>query len=189
MLNNFFECPWKWYFRNFLKLPGIKGVSLALGSAVHSTIEFILNETKLPEDKKIKEKILFFLQGEGVSDIKEQARLARDAYVSVNRFVKDFYKNLEKNFQSERSLQFRDDRFKHLLMYGKIDLTERLPDGTLSVTDFKTGSTKTKSVIEKMDSEGRLSSYLRQLAMYSYLVYGVEKKDVSLSKLLFLEAS
>mgnify|MGYP003510969113 CR=1 FL=1 len=20
LLNNFFECPWKWYFRNFLKL-------------------------------------------------------------------------------------------------------------------------------------------------------------------------
>ena len=26
MLNNFFECPWKWYFRNFLKLPETKSV-------------------------------------------------------------------------------------------------------------------------------------------------------------------
>ena len=73
-------------------------------------------------------------------------------------------------------------------MYGKIDLTERLSDGTLAVTDFKTGSSKTKSVIEKVDDEGRLSTFTRQLAMYSYLVDGVEKKDVSVSKLLFLEA-
>jgi ATP-dependent helicase/DNAse subunit B len=49
MLNNFFECPWKWYFRNFLKLPELKGVSLALGSAVHSTIEYILKSSSLPK--------------------------------------------------------------------------------------------------------------------------------------------
>ena len=30
LLNNFFECPWKWYFRNFLKLPEIKS-SFLLG--------------------------------------------------------------------------------------------------------------------------------------------------------------
>jgi hypothetical protein len=27
LLNNFFECPWKWYFRNFLQLPDVKGAS------------------------------------------------------------------------------------------------------------------------------------------------------------------
>lgn len=188
LLNNFFECPWKWYFRNFLKLPEVKGVSLALGSAVHFTIEFILNESKVPNEQKINEYIKSSLIHEGVREEKELARLYKDALVSVDRFLKDFYPNLEKNRQSERSVQFRDPKIPHLLMYGKIDLTERLGDGTLAVTDFKTGKSKTKNIIEKLDDEGRPSSYMRQLAMYSYLIHGAEKKLVSNSRLLFLEA-
>lgn len=188
LLNNFFECPWKWYFRNFLKLPEVKSVSLALGSAVHETIEFILKEPKLPADKKVEEYILEMLKKEGVRDEKELKRLAKDAFASVLRFVQEFYPKLEKDRQSERSLQFRDPELKHLLMYGKIDLTERTKEGNILVTDFKTGSSKTAGMIEKVDEEGRLSSYMRQLVMYSYLVHGAEKKDVYASKLIFLEA-
>lgn len=188
LLNNFFECSWKWYFRNFLKLPEVKSVSLALGSAVHETIEFILKEPKLPSDKKVEEYISEMLKKEGVQDEKELKRLGKDAFLSVSRFVQEFYPKLEQNIESERSLQFRDSDFKHLLMYGKIDLTERTKEGNIIVTDFKTGSSKTAGMIEKVDEEGRLSSYMRQLAMYSYLVQGSEKKDVATSKLLFLEA-
>jgi len=75
-------------------------------------------------------------------------------------------------------------------MYGKLDLTERLQNGDVNITDFKTGSSKTKNIIEKLDEEGRLSSHLRQLAMYSYLVFGAEKgKEVLASRLFYLEAS
>ena len=74
-------------------------------------------------------------------------------------------------------------------MYGKIDLTEREPDGSIVVTDFKTGSIKTASMIEKESDDGRLSDYMRQLAMYSYLVRLAENKSVYRSRLLFVEAS
>ncbi|MDQ5931196.1 MAG: helicase, partial [Patescibacteria group bacterium] len=55
------------------------------------------------------------------------------------------------------------------------------------VTDFKTGSIKTENMIEKETEYGRLSDYMRQLAMYSYLVRGAEKKEVTSSRLLFVE--
>src|SRR5690606_32277584 len=97
--------------------------------------------------------------------------------------------NVARDHVAERSLSYHDSAFPHLQFYGKIDLTERFPDGTIVVTDFKTGSTKTSGVIEKRDDEGRLSSYIRQLAMYSYLLQGAEKgKEVTASRLLFLEA-
>jgi hypothetical protein len=73
-------------------------------------------------------------------------------------------------------------------MYGKLDLTERDIEGNITITDFKTGKPKTKGEIEKIDDENRLSSYMRQLAMYSYLAAGAEKgKDVYISRLMFLE--
>jgi hypothetical protein len=47
-----------------------------------------------------------------------------------------------------------------------------------------------KSDIEKKDEEGRMSSYLRQLAMYSFLLQESAKNkiDVRESRLEFLEA-
>ncbi len=189
LLNNFFECPWKWYFRNFLKLPEVKGVSLALGSAVHSTLEYILKNKSVPAQKDIDAKIKFELMREGIQDDKEISRIFKEAKSAVDNWIAHYYKQLEKNYESERSVQFRDPQYKNLLMYGKLDLTERGEGGTMIITDFKTGKPKTKSEIEKLDTEDRLSSYMRQLAMYSYLIAGVEKgKQVSLSKLLFLEA-
>ncbi|MCE9585460.1 ATP-dependent helicase [Candidatus Nomurabacteria bacterium] len=189
LLNNFFECPWKWYFRNFLKLPEVKSTSLGLGSAVHSAIEFILKNETLPKSAEIKEKIKSELEKEGVSNETELKKLAKDAENAVMHWVENYYETLAKDYMSERSLQFRDPKFPELLMYGKLDLTERNSNGDITVTDFKTGSVKTKGVIEKIDEEGRLSTLMRQLVMYSYLVAGAEKgKDVYASKLLFLEA-
>ena len=67
-------------------------------------------------------------------------------------------------------------------------MTEREDDRIVVVSDFKTGSSKSKSVIEKRDGEGRMSGLLRQLAMYTYLIENAERgTTVSESKLLFIE--
>ena len=76
-------------------------------------------------------------------------------------------------------------------MYGRIDLIEKLNPKNLRVTDFKTGSSRKKSEIEKLDEEGRLGSTSRQLAMYSFLLQGSpawQGSVVSESRLEFLEA-
>lgn len=187
MLNNFYECPWKWYFRNFLRLPETKGVSLALGSAVHSTIEYILKSKVLPKKAELNDYITSQLQHEGIIDSKELKRLSADALTATNNWIDGFYKHLATDRTAERSISFTDKQFPNLTMYGKIDLTERFPDGTITVTDFKTGSSKTTGVIEKLDDENRLSGLMRQLAMYSYLIRGAEGNDVAQSRLLFLE--
>lgn len=190
MLNNFFECPFKWYFRNFLRLPEVKPVYLALGTAVHATIEYILKSEKLPKDADIKSRINFELEQEGVNNENDLRKLGKDAYKAVKNWVDNYYSHLEKEHKSERSVSFVDKKnFPHLQMYGKIDLTEYLPSGDIWVTDFKTGSSKTSGMIEKIDEEGRMSDLMRQLAMYSYLLSGENKElKVTSSKLLFLES-
>lgn len=189
LLNNFFDCPWKWYFSNFLKLPEVKSVSLALGSAVHSTLEYLLKADTKPTEKMLQEKVEHELVREGVVDPKELKRLAKDAMSAVMNWVDTYYPHLAKDRVSERSVSFKDPLFPLLSMYGKIDLTERFPDGTIAVTDFKTGSVKTPGMIEKLSDDHRLSDYMRQLAMYSYLIRGAEKGSVvTSSRLLFVEA-
>jgi DNA helicase-2/ATP-dependent DNA helicase PcrA len=182
-LNNFFECPWKWYFNSFLQLPTPKTESLILGSVVHYSIEKILKDKIKPTEKILATIIDSSLNKELVGDKLLRARIHKNAQSILNNWIKNYYPHIHKSYITERSVSYHDKNLPHLKMYGKIDLTENYDDGIV-VTDFKTGSSKTKGVIEKRDEEGRLSPLLRQLAMYSYLLTG---QKISNSKLLFLE--
>lgn len=185
MLNNFFECPWKWYFRNLLRLPDSMSESLIYGNVIHGSIEQVLKDNK----KKLEEIILEQIHKQNIYDPSLVKRLSNEAIGLMQTWVKERLPEIEKGYISERSVAYRDPQFPNLSFYGKIDLTERFKDGSVRVTDFKTGSVKTKNEIEKYTEEGRLSGYMRQLAMYSYLIKGAEKGvSVAESRLEFLEA-
>jgi RecB family exonuclease len=173
-----------------LRLPEPKVIHLSLGTVVHGVIEYILKSSLLPKEAEIKNQIDFLFDREGVKDKNEKRKLSNDAYTAVKNWISNYYSQLESNFKSERSVSFVDKKnFPNLSMYGKIDLTEYLPDGSVYVADFKTGSVKTKSMIEKVDEDGYMSSLMRQLAMYSYLISGGDDDlKVASSKLIFLEA-
>ncbi len=165
MLNNFFECTWKWYFRNLLQLPEERTESLEFGSAVHAAIDEILklNKIILPGDREVAKVVSIWAE-------------RRFGEISTNR-------------ESEQSVSLNDSRFPGLKIYGKIDLIEMLGGNSVRVTDFKTGGVRKKSEIEKLDDEGRMSGNLRQLAMYSYLLEeSARKLKVQESRLEFLEA-
>lgn len=189
LLNNFFECPWKWYFRNLILLPDLKSEVLQFGSVVHSTIEIILKTRKKPTDKFIKDILENEFKKEKVFDKSAIVRLVREGFIAVSNWIEKYYFEIAKDYETERSISVKDPNFPEFLFYGKIDLTERFDDGTIMVTDFKTGSPKTKGVIEKKDEEGRMSNLLRQLAMYSFLISRKENKKVDITRLLFLEAN
>ncbi|MBP7006567.1 MAG: ATP-dependent helicase [Candidatus Pacebacteria bacterium] len=174
LLNNFFECPWKWYFRNLLQLPEPKSESLEFGNTVHSTIDKMLKMKSVPKE----------------SDILELTKGDKEASNLVSRWVETRLKDISKERENEKSVSVKDKRFKDLNIYGKIDLVESLSKDEVRVTDFKTGSVKKKGDIEKEDAEGRMSNLMRQLAMYSYLIREStdHKKDVRESRLEFLEA-
>src|SRR3989344_1509750 len=159
LLNNFFECPWKWYFRNFLQLPEPKSRSLELGDIVHKAIDKILQKRGGLKEGEILELVLGDKEAEKI----------------VAKWVKNSFPNLARDYKNEQSVSVKDDRFPHLSIYGRLDLVENISAKTVRVTDFKTGSPKKKNDIEKIDDEGRLSNLMRQLAMYAYLLKTIHK--------------
>lgn len=188
LLNNFFECSWKWYFRNLLQLPEPQSPSLLFGSLVHSCVEDLLASPTVVTEDNIKEIILANVEKLGVVDENEARRMNKEAFLILKKWVINRLHRISKFRESERSISYKDKNLPHLTIYGKVDLIERDTDKSIRVTDFKTGSSRTKSMIEKYDDEGRMSSYLRQLAMYSYLIQSSEKKEVQESVLEFLES-
>ena len=174
MLNNFLECPRKWYFRNLLKLPEPKSESLDIGNQVHHAIDRILKLDHAPNKKEIEEI---------VGEDKEVLKI-------VLKWVEKRLGEIVKKRENEKSISLSYKDFPHLNIYGKLDLIEFLDSENVRVTDFKTGGVKKKSEIEKIDDDGKMSNYMRQLAMYSFLISKSNKwkANVRESRLEFLEA-
>jgi len=176
LLNNFFDCPWQWYFRNLLQLPEPENETLKFGSDVHAALDKILSRRG----------------GSAFSgkELEEITNGNKEVFKIISRWVKNRLPEIALKRESEQSVSAKDDKFPYLNIYGKIDLIENLPAENVRVTDFKTGSVRKKSEIEGRDEEERMSSYLRQLTMYSYLIKQSPKwkAEVSESRLEFLEA-
>lgn len=185
MLNNFFDCPWKWYFRNLLQLPEPLTESLHVGNVVHETIEYVLKGGHDTEAELIRTALI-----ESRNDDIYAGRLVHQARPIIEKWQETYVDELVQPFEIERSFSYRDPDFAHLTITGKIDVAEQVISGEYRVTDWKTGSAKTKGDIDNVDDEGRMSAYLRQLAMYSYLIEGTTRGNDTVveSRLVFLEA-
>lgn len=185
MLNNFFDCPWKWYFRNLLQLPEPLTESLHVGNVVHETIEYLLKGGHDSERELMRTALI-----ESRNDEIYAERLVHQARSIIEKWHQTYAGELVQPFEIERNLSYRDPEFAHLTITGKIDVVEEIISGEVRVTDWKTGSAKTKGDIDNVDDEGHMSAYLRQLAMYSYLIDGSThgNTEVSESRLVFLEA-
>lgn len=189
LLNNFFECTWKWYFRNILQLPESLNNSLHIGNIVHKNIDLVLKSHVVPIAQEIEEQVLTAASIEARHDERLTVQLASEALPIVLNWVEQYVPTIAKEFSTERALTYRDTAYPGLTMFGKIDLIEG--EGTVvRVTDWKTGGVKTGTEIEKRDEEGRMSGLLRQLAMYSFLLSGATNgsSTVGESRLVFLEA-
>ena len=190
LLNNFFECPWKWYFRNLLQLPEPKRESLEFGNAVHASIDKILKMNSRPSLKEIENIVKIEVSKRKYGNEKIQKQMQKDVLKIISKWVTNRLPQIKSNRENEKSVSCKYEKLPHLNIYGKIDLVEKLDAKTLRVTDFKTGGIRKKNDMEKMDEEGRMSAYLRQLAMYSYLLEHSSrgKLNVRKSRLEFLES-
>jgi RecB family exonuclease len=157
-----------------LQLPEPKSENLEFGNSVHSAIDKILKLGKIPNEKETKEI---------VKNDKEVMRI-------ISKWIKNRLPKISSNRENEKTISIKTEEFPHLNIYGKIDLIEELSHNEVRVTDFKTGNPRKKTDIEKIDEEGRMSDYMRQLAMYSYLLGEKRKQKINVreSVLEFLEA-
>ncbi len=190
LLNTFFECPWKWYFKSFLQLPEPMSASLEFGSLVHSLIEQILKKEISSDPKTFTQSINQYVVNQYPRMSTFTPRMEADAVKVLTHFTDQMLPSVMKDFESEKKISYKDPQFPDLTITGAIDLVEYLNDKKhVRVTDYKTGGTKLKKDIDKVDDEHRPSSFLRQLAMYSYLINRSTKGDVHVdtSRLYFAE--
>ncbi|OGI84122.1 hypothetical protein A2997_01340 [Candidatus Nomurabacteria bacterium RIFCSPLOWO2_01_FULL_36_10b] len=190
LLNNFLACPRKWYFRNFLNVPEPMSESLEMGNIIHTSLERILKMDHKPNVNEYSLIVNEEVARSHYGNDSDKKRIGKSAMSIIIDWVNRRLPEIEFNHSAERNISCAIPEFPLLSLYGKIDLIEYIDDNHVRVTDFKTGKPKMKHNIEKIDDNGRMSDYMRQLTMYSLLLEQNKKAPliVDESRLEYLEA-
>lgn len=159
-LENFLECPWKYFFRNLVALPDVKNKHLIFGTTVHFALDAFIRS------RHVKKIGINFLLNKFHESIDKEAMTEGDHKEILEkgeRALKLFFDQIipswPTNIQSELSV--RGVRFDdNIILNGRIDMIEPLSENFVRVHDFKTGRIKSRSH----------PNYFRQLTFYKILL-------------------
>lgn len=189
-LDNYLECPVKFYYRNLLHIPSAKSAPLSFGNAIHFALEmFFKNMLKHPEKKypglqQLKTWFKFELDKHADTFIPEDfSRALEYGQLKVlpqlyNTFLPEWEQN--KNREPEKNLS--NIVVNEVPIKGKVDQLLFLDPHLVHVIDFKTGKINSRKkntlkapVIGIDPHEAKFEelyggNYWRQIAFYHLLL-------------------
>ncbi len=139
-INDYEDCPQKYWFRYELRIPVAPKVQMSFGSAMHEALEQFyksIDGNQIPEKEILIQKFEQSFKHYQRSDLsldEEHLELGRKALSS-------YYDAQENHFQKPIGIEasFKLELGEHTLA-GKIDRADPSPDG-VSIIDYKTGKT------------------------------------------------
>ncbi len=168
-LNNYLKCPWRYFYRNLIRLPDVKDKSLIFGSAVHNALNKYIKFIKTNESSEefLVDAYKDALKKETIDGLDYQELLSRGERV-LRGFYQSRAKEWPKDLQTELyigGLNLTED----IRLTGKIDVIQPLENKHVVVYDFKTGKPKSRGEIEGTTASGT-GDYKRQLVFYKLLL-------------------
>lgn len=169
-LNNYLSCPWKYFYRNLIRLPEPMEAHLLFGTAVHEALNFLFK--KLREGESVNKKVFLNLFEEKLQpepfspeDYKKYLERGREALSGwFDEYSSRWITNTVTEF-AIRGIEFD----KNIILTGKLDKLEFLSEREVNVVDYKTGKPKTRNQILGKTKEGDAGVW-RQLIFYKILL-------------------
>jgi len=171
-LNSYLRCPFCFYHKTILRIPGVRDKHSSLGSAVHDALSFLLEtlrlENRLISSKDLINRFAEFIKKEKLSKEDESESLKKGEEI-----LNEYYINYESSFDKNNLTDF-DFAPNHVYLdeipiTGKIDeikISDQKINGKeiAEVIDFKTGNPDGK--YKELSKDG---DYFRQLVFYKIL--------------------
>ena len=192
-LNNYLECPWKYFYRNLVRVPEKPTSSSLYGNALHNALRLF---RELSSSSQIYQPLPVLLEYLKVSIDQQGFTPASytDAYKKGVRALTDWHARNEADYQFrafcekkfEVYMPLQDESLKHVLLRGLIDVIEFRTDGTVHVIDYKTGRHMTRNELEGK-TKSATGDYKRQLDFYCILLELSQLQAPSRLSLEFIE--
>lgn len=181
-LNNYLECPVKFYYQNLIRVPAAKGESMAFGSAVHSTLQALFEKMKangnvFPSKETMLEDFKRYMYRNRESFTKEQydRKLEYGAKILPAYYV-HYVDKWNKIVIVEKNI--RNVEVEGVPLNGKLDKLEF--DGRkVNVVDYKTGRYENaKKKLKAPAGEDLIGGdYWRQAVFYKILLDNQKYND------------
>jgi DNA helicase-2/ATP-dependent DNA helicase PcrA len=193
-LNNYLECPWKYFYRNLVRVPEKPTSSSLYGNALHNALRLFRELSGSSQTYQSLEKLLEYLKISIDQQGFTPASYA-DAYKKGVRALTDWHQRNKKDYQfnaqCERKFEvymtLQDEQgetlLKNILLRGLIDVIEFRDDETTHVIDYKTGRHMSRNELEG-GTKNATGDYKRQLDFYCILL---ELSEMERPKILSLE--
>jgi DNA helicase-2/ATP-dependent DNA helicase PcrA len=175
-LNNYLECPWKYFFVNLLRLPQQPTLAQYFGTAIHEALRFAVVRKSVGDNVSEEDVFDVFVktldtQPLGDNEYKDALKRGREAIMGYFRAFSDTW---SKGSQPEVSINGVSFEFKKggepILLKGKLDRMDVSDNGRdVSVYDYKTSKPKSRNQILG-DTKNASGNEYRQLVFYRLLV-------------------
>lgn len=168
-LNNYLACPWKYFYRNLVRIPQAPEKYLSYGTAIHSALQKFFDSLK--EDDVGKEFLIdsfkYALSKQPIEESEYQEVLEKG-----NKALSGWYDTYSSTFEVNTMSEFRINGVilgDNIRLTGVLDKLEFIDGDIVNVVDYKTGKPKSRNELtgENKNSNG---DYYRQLVFYKLLL-------------------
>lgn len=174
-LNNYVNCPWRYFYQNLLRIPSAKEPHQLYGTAVHATLEDLFEAVREGRATRafLLERFTFHASKQPFSSAVRTEWLERGEK-ALGGYWDAYHTKWKTNVVTEfdvKGILLTPD----IKLSGKLDKLEILNDKTqVNVVDYKTGKPKTRGEIEGTTASSN-GDIKRQLVFYRLLLNRMEK--------------
>jgi len=174
-LNNFLDCPLKFYYQNLIRVPAAKSDSMAFGSAVHWAIERLFikmrnNNNIFPSKEELVADFNWHMKNNREAFTAESFKLKTDYGEKILPAYYDYHINRwNKVIVAEKAV--RNVVINRVPINGKLDKLE-FNGKLVNVVDYKTGkyANAKKKLVAPNEKEPNGGDYWRQAVFYKILL-------------------
>jgi DNA helicase-2/ATP-dependent DNA helicase PcrA len=202
-LNNYLECPWRYFFVNLLRVPQAETKHQMYGTAIHSALRVFFDAYRDGRDLSRKKLLDIFqhnLDGQPMSqsDRRESLKKGRDA---LGGYFDEYRGTWPRQLHTEYAVKGTeievsvkkdkaDSEPVKIELTGKLDKIEFLNGREIAVIDYKTARPKSRNEIEGKTRSSKAAgegNYKRQLVFYKMLLDGAGRYDMKYGVIDFIE--
>lgn len=149
------ECPQKYKFKYVDKIPEKPRHFFSFGQSVHLALEYFYGpkEPKAPSLEDLLKHYREIWVKPGYRDENQEAEYFEEGRQILTRFYDKHAKSFHVPFSVEYNFNFE---YEGVPLTGKVDRIDKLPDGRLSILDYKTGK---KLAAGRLDIDAQLTMY------------------------------
>ncbi len=149
------ECPQKYKFKYVDKIPEKPKHFFSFGRSVHAALEYFYSpkEPRAPSLEDLLKRYREIWEKPGYRDENHEAELFEEGRQILTRFHDKHAKSFHVPFAVEYKFEFEHEGIP---LTGMVDRIDALPDGRLSILDYKTGK---KLAAGRLDIDAQLTMY------------------------------